>query len=294
MERKKVLTLGFIVFLIFSQAPPTHADYKIGAYQLHFRPFGLPKYNALVGNASMSIIMTSYIDTDFGSYKNVKTINYAPLILAKKRLDASLLFEKFNTYFDNQGREICFKIMAELNFTELYRYRIELQSYRGNYTGLYPTWNAVFAATPGTNWTYTFGTAAYVNISSLIPDLEIPKIGYDDLNLPFVMNNTKIRVQLEVESFESKTVEAGEFDCVRLKQSIFENESYLGYTYIYRAHIGRENLLIFQEDYDSNGKSVLIQELISLELPNLEMRPLLLLPGGLIVVILIWRAQLRQ
>jgi len=282
-----------MVFLILGQAPHTHADYKVGTYQLRFRPFGLPWYNALVGNATMSVITIRYLNTDFESYQNVKTISYAPFILAKKKLDATLFFEKFNTYFDNQGREICFLIIAELNFTEQYRYRIELQSYRGNYTGSYPSWSAVFAATPGTNWTYTFGTTVYVNISSLLPDLEIPKIGYDELKFPFAMNNTDIRVSLVVEDYETKTVGAGEFNCVRLKQSTFENESNLGYTYIYRAQKGREYPLIFQDDYDSKGKGVLSYELISLDLPNLEMYPLFLFPGGLIVVVLIWRSQSR-
>jgi hypothetical protein len=280
-----------MIFLIFGQIASTHATYKVGTYHLRFRPLGLPKYNTLVGNASMSVAKTPQLHTDFDHYTDVTTITYAPFIVAKKRIDAALLFETFNTYFDNQGREICFAIIAELNFTELYRYRIELQSYRGNYTGVYPSWSAVFAATPGTNWTYTFGTSAYVSISSLIPDLTLPKIEYDDLKIPFVMNNTNIRVHLELMCFETKTVGAGEFDCARLKQSIFENTSNLGYTYIYRTQIGREYPLIFQEDYDPKGKSVLLQELISLELLKMVMRPLFLLPGGLIVVIIIWRTK---
>jgi len=297
MSRRRILMIGLLLLVIRIQTQNVGANLDAGVYQLQLQHPELPYYNVLTGTVVILRDITPQLITDYGSYENVPTIIYQPFILANKRLGASLDFEIFHIYFDSVGREIGAFMEVEYNYTTLlnyYSHRFTLQSYRGNYTGDYPIWSEVFAATTGTIWAYTYEGISYMNPTNINDVLGLSSVIQNDFNFILATNTSNNRVILEREGNETKTIGSKAFNCIRLKQSFYKNNQFTGHTYVYRTQIGNDYPLIAQEDYNKDGKRVLHHELVSLGLPKLGLPNYVVFPGGLMVFIFVWRIQIRR
>jgi len=114
----------------------------------------------------MSEGITTRIESDYGSFDNVKTIEHAPFIMSGNGLDGTLSFKALKTYIDSYGREIGSFSIMEFNITGLGSFRIEMHSFRGNFIGSYPSSNEIFEASPGTIWSYSYEEMVMGDFSS--------------------------------------------------------------------------------------------------------------------------------
>ena len=250
--------------LIFGlQILPAQANTKLGVYEFRFYFAQFPIYFEFAGITEMSEGTTNQIESEYGSFNNVTTIEHAPFTMSGSGLDGTLSFKAMKTYIDTYGREIgSFNIM-EFNITGIGSFRIEMHSFRGNFIGSYPSLDEIFEASPGTIWNYSYEEMVSGDFSSQDtnqPQLQNPT---NDQGPPDPLTNKSIVIQLE--NFETKTVTAGTFDCVRLNESSYENGTYTGSRILYRTLLGSESLLVLQEDYSDEGKRMFSRELISLD-----------------------------
>jgi len=242
---------------------PAQADSKMGVYEFRFYFAQFPLYFEFAGITEMSEGTTTRVESDYGSYDNVTTIEHAPFIMSGSGLDGTLSFKALKTYIDSYGREIGSFSIMEFNITGIGSFQIEMHSFRGNFIGSYPTLDEIFEASPGTIWNYSYEEMISGDFSSQDSNQPPMQNPTNNQGPPDPLTNNSIVIQLE--NFETKTVTAGTFECVRLNESSYENGTYTGSQILYRTRVGSESLLVLQEDYTDEGKRMFTRELISLD-----------------------------
>ena len=236
---------------LWLSAVPTRADFKVGVYKLNMYYLVESGFESqffvFEGTMELSVTTTSHIDTDYGSYENVRTEVTESFILYGKNVNGTIIGEDLRSYYDAKEHEVLSSGAFKFNITGKPIYRYEFQYHRGNFIEYGPMERELFATTPGTTWSSTYEETYYVN---------------DQLE-----SITNKNVSLELKEFKTKTVAAGSFECARLKRSSFEEGEYLGYDYIFITQIGDETLLVYEESYNEESQLQGTQELISLALP---------------------------
>ena len=188
---------------------PAQADSKMGVYEFRFYFAQFPLYFEFAGITEMSEGTTTRVESDYGSYDNVTTIEHAPFIMSGSGLDGTLSFKALKTYIDSYGREIGSFSIMEFNITGIGSFQIEMHSFRGNFIGSYPTLDEIFEASPGTIGT-TRMKRWYLEIfhhrTPINPNYKIPRMIKDLLilllTIPLLFNlrTLKLRRLLQVHS----------------------------------------------------------------------------------------------